>query len=245
MAYNFQASGDTITLGNTVLPASLSAYSFVAWINTDVADNSARQIISLNDGASDNRDMWLEFATGATNQIAFGFFDTGGGFPQATWTSGFSASTWHFIAGTWNGTIQSIFADTDSTAKATNTPGNGPNTVAADGFIGNRTGGGRPANGYIAEVAFYNRAVSGAELASMGAGYSPLFFPNGLVDYWPLVRTTINPKSGRNGTASGAVVAAHPKIIYPSPQQIRRFTTQVAPAGTSPKFYRAMMGVGF
>lgn len=215
MAYNFQGANDTIVLGNNVLP-SFSTYSFVAWINTDVADNSQRQIISLNDAGSGNRDMWLEFTNAGTNVMAFGYFDTGGSFPQVSWTTGFTAGTWHFVAGVYNGTTQAIFADTDPVAKATNTPGNPPNTGTADGFIGNRTGGGRPANGFIAEVAFYNRDLSGAECAAMGSGLSPLFSSSGLINYYSLVKNPVDYRGGQNGAPSGAVTIEHPKgFIYP------------------------------
>lgn len=83
-------------------------------------------------------------------------------------------------------------------------------------------------SGSIAEVAIYDLSVWPGVTASdradafekivpsLAKGYSPLFFPLGLVSYWPLIRGLNDRVGGYNMTASGTIVSAHPRIIYPS-----------------------------
>ena len=119
-------------------------------------------------------------------------------------------------------------------------------TATQEIAIGREHGGGNQMDGLIAEVGIWSDIVGESRALMLSKGFSPAFFRNNLTEYIPLIRNLHNLKGG-TGTmsASNPVVAAHPKIIHPSSQQLRRFTTQAAPAGTSPKFYRAMMGVGF
>lgn len=69
--------------------------------------------------------------------------------------------------------------------------------------------------GKIAEFAIWNRILTAAEAAILGKGYSPLFIPNGLVFYAPLIRNVPDLKGGGSGTVTNAAVFAHPRIIYP------------------------------
>ena len=49
---------------------------------------------------------------------------------------------------------------------------------------------------------------------------------------------------GIAGTVTGAVVIAHPRIIYPSPAQIRRFGTGAAPEAAAFLSRLNLLGVG-
>lgn len=89
-------------------------------------------------------------------------------------------------------------------------------------------------SGMIAEAAIYDLSVwPGATpsdkadnfekiLPSLVAGYSPLFFPLGLVAYWPLIRGINDEVGGYNLTAEGTTVSAHPGVIYPSRPKFER-----------------------
>lgn len=89
-------------------------------------------------------------------------------------------------------------------------------------------GSGEYWDGKIAELAIWNRILTAAEAAILGDGYSPLFIPNGLVFYAPMIRNVQDLKSGNTGTITGATVANHPRIIYPSAQELRRFKPSAA-----------------
>ena len=88
-------------------------------------------------------------------------------------------------------------------------------------------------SGSIAEVAFYDiSAWPGATdalkadafeaiIPALGLGYSPLFFPLGLVAYLPLIRGITDIIGGNVFTDNtGGTVTAHPPIIYPAPRHI-------------------------
>ena len=243
MAYTFQNSTDKIALGAGITVST--AFTYACWISPDAANTAARQILTNKAGSgAGERDQWLEFNTSGTNVLAFGF-RTSGGFPQAQWTSGFLAASLHFIAATYDGTNQRIYADTDATAKATNASGGNPFTGGTPNFrIGNDIVDGRVVDGEIWEVAIWNRALSGAECVILGTGYSPLFIPNGLIVYLPLVRHTNDIIGKNNGTVTGADLFSHPRIIYPSSPQMRRFTTAAAPAAAAQVGWRSLLGVG-
>jgi len=46
-------------------------------------------------------------------------------------------------------------------------------------------------DGYIAELAIYDRVLAAGEVAAFDAGFSPLCNPNGLVDYVPLIGASL------------------------------------------------------
>lgn len=98
-------------------------------------------------------------------------------------------------------------------------------------------------SGSIAEVVIYDLSVwPGASasdradafekiIPSLAAGYSPLFFPLGLKGYWPLIRGLNDRVGGYNMTASGTVVSAHPRIIYPASTQYNYGAVAPPPSG--------------
>jgi len=80
------------------------------------------------------------------------------------------------------------------------------------------------ASGDIAEVAFWNVALTTPEIKSLSKGFSPLLIrPASLVAYWPLIREGASGVyrdivGGRVTTeAGGSATSPHPPVIYPSP----------------------------
>ena len=72
-------------------------------------------------------------------------------------------------------------------------------------------------SGSIAEPAVWNVVLTDAEVAILGAGFSPLFVrPQNLVFYPDLIRGLNDKVGGLTLTANGTVVSAHPPIIYPA-----------------------------
>jgi hypothetical protein len=78
----------------------------------------------------------------------------------------------------------------DGGSKGTNT-----NSVVPSNFdrtqIGFAAGGTSALDGRLAEVAFWDIALSDAEVAMLALGYAPsLVRPDSLIHYWPLLSTT-------------------------------------------------------
>lgn len=93
-------------------------------------------------------------------------------------------------------------------------------------------------NGKIAELAIWSTVLTAGEFLALSKGFSALLVrPQSLVFYAPLwgratnepdiVRTTTISKVN---TSTNIIQVDHPKIIYPSFQEVRRF----APAGGTP-----------
>ena len=76
--------------------------------------------------------------------------------------------------------------------------------------------------GQIAEVAVWNRALTAVERAGLAAGFSALFYLEGLVRYIPMFGNTSGPEPCWVSTdslthqATPTLSANHPRIIYPS-----------------------------
>lgn len=85
-------------------------------------------------------------------------------------------------------------------------------------IVGNRSNTQRTWDGYLAEFGIWNRILSAGEAAALGKGYSPLFFPRGLVMYIPMIGKNANEgdlMTGTIGTNSNTTAVPHPRIIYP------------------------------
>ena len=138
-------------------------------------------------------------------------------------TATIATNTWHHVCGTISGTTGVIYL---------NGAGDSRNGMQAFGpfdrtTIG-RTGDSTPGAYYIgsiAEVAIWDVALGGAEVATLAAGYSPLFVrPQSLVAYWPLGGplcandADVDVVGGYHMTAYNTPTTADhpPGLIYPS-----------------------------
>ena len=96
--------------------------------------------------------------------------------------------------------------------------------------VGNRPSANRVWGGRVCEVAIWNRILNASEAAGIGKGFSPLFYPNGLVFYTDLVRDVPNRLASTTITTTGTAVVDHPAIIYPT-QPISGFAAATVVAG--------------
>lgn len=105
----------------------------------------------------------------------------------------------------------------------------GNRKVATDVF--NRTWDGR-----LCEWAVWDRILTAAEATSIGASkFSPLFYPNSLIRYSPLIREADDRlDSGTQTLNDTPTVFEHPPIIYPT-QVITGFAAAAAAAAANPK----------
>ncbi len=225
--------------------AIVTAYPFAlsGWFNTDDDANNGT-IISFSDQAANN-DTWVLFAAGTVGGDPLRFrSQTVGGSVDADTSSGFTAGTWHLATViALSATERHVYIDGGS--KGTNTTDSTPagldNTAIG---VRRRTNILTTFSGLIGEVAIWDLTNWGGsdaarELAfeaaqlSLVKGYSPLFYPLGLLAYWPLVRGLNDRINGQNMTiGDGTTVAAHPRIIYPSKIWVPH-KAAVAPVGAA------------
>jgi hypothetical protein len=148
---------------------------------------------------------------------------------QADTSSGFSTSTWHHVAGVFTSST-SRAAYLDGGNKGTNSTSIVPTGPFDETCFSGYWEGGVQYNsidGYIAECAIWNAALTDAEVAALAAGYSPLLIrPANLVFYVPLIRDADEDiVGGLSLTANGTpTVEAHPRIYYPVPHSFQSWT---------------------
>lgn len=142
----------------------------------------------------------------------------------ATTSAQISTGAWNHLAG--------VFSATNARAALLNGANKGTNATDIDPTVQNTTIGCEirngsvswPVNGAIAEVAFWNVALTDAEIGILADGFSPLFVrPESLVAYWPLVRDEDQDiVGGYNMTAYNTPsVGDHvPRIIYPTSSRV-------------------------
>jgi hypothetical protein len=140
-----------------------------------------------------------------------------------TWDKAAPATNeWHHIIVTYDSGADtnnpefyydgSIETPTESSAPVTTA-----NTNTAAYVIGNRgNDNARNWDGRLAEFAIWDRILTLPEIEAVGMqGYSPLFFPNSLTEYIPMVRANGSRRLAIP-TITGTAVQPHPKVIYPS-----------------------------
>lgn len=159
-----------------------------------------------------------------------------------------TANVWHHLLITYDSSSTSnlplIYLNGVSQTVVIGTTPSGTRTDNAEVYnIGNRgDNNNRNWGGDLAEFAIWDRILSDGEAAALGKGYSPLFLLQGLVEYVPMVRDLVSRKNAAP-TATGTTISVHPRIIYPSAVQARRFSTAAAPpAGTWPGYVSAPGG---
>lgn len=226
MAYDFDGSGDYISISKSAAATDLSVFSYSFNLIVDSTAGTNHNVFWMGSTWETNLHSFLQTSSGSGRLE----FVTGWSTNHARWSIANSGTSWHnhvitydFSATTndpvWyqDGVSQSI---TENVAPA------GTANYAKD-TSAFKIGAGHDGtyefwDGKIAEFAIWNRVLTAAEAAIMGDGFSPLFIPNGLVFYAPMIRSLPDLKGGGVGTATNAVVYPHPRIIYPSSSQMRK-----------------------
>jgi len=249
LARDFAGSTSTDNIDFSPTDATVILKSTAVWFYREGAvDTTPRRIWEYSlTGAFRDQFLW---STTEPFEYQVGW-DAGGGKWRGTAAS---IDTWHHLLITYDGGATTndpiIYVDGSSvTVTDVATPLGSLLSEGSQLKIGNRDDNARAWNGYIAEWAKWNVILTAAEAATLGKGYSPLFIrPNSLLAYIPLIGRN-SPETeligGLSGTVTGAVNIAHPRIIYPSPAQIRRFGAAAPPAGGARAYWRNLLGVGF
>ena len=205
----------------TGLPMSCSA-----WFNS-TSTVATQTIFMVCDKDASN--MWYQLnlfggVLGATQR------DTGNT-AAANATTGYSAGTWYNAIGIWTSdSSRTVYQDGANNATETTAQ----DAISEDRTVIGRSGDSTPGDyfaGSIAEVGVWNRVLDAGEIASLADGFSPLFFLRGLIMYRPLVRSTNDIAKGFAMTeVDTPSVGTHPRIIYPTAEEVRRMVASAAPS---------------
>ncbi len=131
---------------------------------------------------------------------------------------------WRHACGTYNGTDMKLYIN--GVLKTTSSSfTNGTLATTNTWKIGRRSDfDAEYFNGEIAEVSWWNNvALDASQILALYNRFSPLFFPNGLDLYFPLIGRSspeIELMQSLNGTLTGTGNFDHPPIIYPSQSRI-------------------------
>lgn len=223
MAYDFDGSGDYITLTKGTPAVDLSAFSVAFWLTCDSAGGTNRNVYWSGGGWSTSFHSFIQtHNSGAQANLLH--FKAGWNPGHGSWsidTAPPSTFEHHLITYDF-GSISNDpvwYRNGSSVTVTERTTPIGSANYAQDS-TNCRVGAGHDGSyefwdGKIAEFAWWNRILTAEEAAMLGKGYSPLFIPKGLVLYTPLARQTHDLKSGSVNSVTNAVVAPHPRIIYP------------------------------
>lgn len=247
MARDFNGSSDiTYTLASGQVGNTAESWSF--WLYPDSVNQYKRPIHV--GGTGSNRDRSFEMDNGWGFVFNFNFSSSGGAWSVSKPSTG----SWQNYVVTFDGSSTSndpiIYKDGVSQSVTERVGPSGTlRSSRTDLTIGSEVSSGQYWDGGIAEIAKWNRVLTAGEAAALGKGFAPAFFKNGLLLYLPLIGRISNEpdlRFGVTGSVDGGVTAiGHPRIIYPTPSQVRRYTTQATPP-TSTFFpsRRMMRGIG-
>lgn len=195
-------------------PVTAEPLTMACWFYT--LDDSLTQILmwigDKDAGNNQHHDIFLE------TDLEVKAFSKDTSSATASTSTNWAQDQWHHACGVF-AADNDRRAFLDGGGKGTNSTSRSPvgwdrTTIAQLGGIGVSF------DGYIAEAAIWNAALSDDEVDILGKGYSPLFVrPQNLVAYWPLIRDENQDKvGGYDLTAFNTPsIAPHPPIIYPAP----------------------------
>lgn len=246
MARTFDGSADYITHTRPGNLTSGQSTTMAAWFkHPNTATQNVMMGVRNGDSGNGNWTMlrfgddageieWIHDFFGPGNKISSGQQD--------------DDDAWRHACGTYDGSVNKLYIN--GVLKATSASfATGTLATTNTWKIGRRSDfDAEYWNGEIAECAWWNNvALDAAQIAALGSGYSPLFFPKGLDFYMPIIGRSspeIELTQALNGTLTSAPpVHAHPRIIYPTSGQIRRFGS-AAVATTRRLQHLSLLGVG-
>jgi hypothetical protein len=152
--------------------------------------------------------QWL-VNLGANGGIEVAFYVTNSQVFGGTGTP-ITANTWIHFCITRDGTASKIYVN-GAENRSSGFTGTLASRTASFG-IGARQAGGNPFAGYLAEFATWTRALTAAEVASLGDGFKASRIPKPDI-YIPLVRETIDVANAYAITTTGSpTVQPHPRV---------------------------------
>ncbi|MFN3232923.1 MAG: LamG domain-containing protein [Alphaproteobacteria bacterium] len=237
MAYDFLGTGGNgpggsskgaLVYQNQTHYRSITAFTVAGWVNIDEWGDGAVWTTWEWGGGNRGFLFWVDpvaFFSGRTNAITWALSNANGGnFQLESATNALSTSVgWQHVAASYKADDVSGarlyvdgIEDNNSPASTVGILDSGvePRLVAI-GDEGHATNA-RSLNGQLAEIATWNRVLEPDEIAALAKGFSPLCFPQAMMDYWPLVADTNARITGETATVYGTVTKTdHPPIFMP------------------------------
>lgn len=213
MALSFDETNGYLTLATPLISAVPIVASF--WIRHPIS-STTHWVFSIQDPPAGYRfNYWKLSVTRDSEKRTFQI--NGGSSANMTGTNDeLGDSDWHHVL-LWSNTTSDhgTYLNAGSKVSTATTATPDPtetiifaNKTGSDNFLGE-----------LAELAFWDASIVGRELKfaeALATGYSPAFFPEGLISYFPLI-SDMRDTQGTNWVWSGTLPAVfdHPVINYP------------------------------
>jgi hypothetical protein len=238
MARTFVAASSQY-LKATVVPVSAVPLSLVAWIKpVSQADGAVQRSIAFISFAAASGDFFA-LCLGSNGSVDAEVYN-GATVGKASTTTLVTAGAWQHVAAVFTSASSraAYLAGGNKVTNATTSTPTNLNTTGIGVYVD--SGNNNLINADIAEVAFYNVALTDADVLASSTGLSPLLIrPEALVAYWPLLGNT-SPEIDLRGrfelTVTGATASAHPRIYMPTGRQHFTTKTPVAAGGQGQMF---------
>jgi hypothetical protein len=191
-----------LTMAGWGYPDASGLVMFICGVGNSAGNSNTRiGVHSTNVGFANRQDIGVAnaFALGATT---------------------IALNTWQHIAATFVGTTPCTVTlyyngAVDVTGTATNLGTVNATRTSIGITPGNLGAGLRPWSGSLAEIGMWDVALTAAEIAALGKGYTPkLIRPTALRLYVPIVRDVVDVRGGLALTTTGTSVSVHPRVIY-------------------------------
>ena len=228
-------------LGIDSTPITGTPLAMSCWFNRSSIAAVGMTLVWVGDKGASRTAWWLEIqGFGAGNRLEFYSALQAGQAITTTTTVAANTGQWYHACG-----IEASATDRrvllDNGGKGTNSTSVIP--IGIDRINIARRGDSSPSEyfgGSIAESAIWDLSdwpgVTASDkadsfeaiaLPALAQGYSPMFFPLGLVAYWPLIRDEDQDRVGGYDLTAFNIpsIAAHPPVIYPAAQFVGKGTS--------------------
>ena len=206
MARNFNGTSARIHISSAVVAAT--PYTMACWFRTtNMTQVSA--LLSLTSSSTGRQYSTLFFRGDVASDPIDILIEAGGAQNVTRSTTGCTSGKWHHACGVFSAAnSRTVYLDGGSSATNTNVVSPSPNQTEIGAWRSSSW-----FSGDIAEVGFWNAALTAAEVASLAKGVTPaLVRPQSLVACLPLIREVIDPRAATAFTDVNTSAAAHPRV---------------------------------
>lgn len=220
MAYQFDGTGDYVVFDVPSAVGDVTTFSVAFWMIKDTFSGAYRDVIWLGGEYDANHNFLVQH-----DQSNYMVLDCNWSTSNGRWSIDVPDTNWHnyvitYDAGStsndpiWykDGSSQTVTDRVTPSGTRTTTSRDKITLGANSDFYGPN---GEYWLGKSGEFAIWDRVLTASEASIIGDGFSPLFIPNGLKFYAPLIRNTQDLIGGGVGAVTNAVVFNHPRVVYP------------------------------
>lgn len=204
MARNFNGTSARIHVSSAVVTAT--PYTMACRFRTT---NMTQVAALLTLSSSSSNYSTLFFRGDVAGDPIDVLIHAGAGQHVARSTTGCTSGQWHHACGVFtSSTSRTVYLDGGSSATNTTATSPSPNQTEIGAWRSSSW-----FSGDIADVGFWNAALTEAEIASLAKGVTPaLVRPQNLLPHLELIREVIDVRRGTAFTDVNTTAAAHPRI---------------------------------